>query len=298
MVMCNGVPGLNCGSDDKVVITKICGVNVEAKSSARVRRRLASDSEVYFSLIFKAVADADLRQKDALMGQYLTGSNLETILTDIRTTTVSTTTTTTLGAITAMYYTFVDSLIRGLGLYYADWGKSNTCINDGNQEDYMNDNPSQWMYTNLADCCYRFFSWDVIKCLSSDPTYEDPTSNLYYADWRNSDTCINDGNAPEYMKRASSVWMHSTLVDCCRRYFSWSLNECIVSGGGNAPTQSPVDTTEIGWYVHYPSMSCVKNCEDQDSSCGGSAKKWDYLYSSEVECCQKRLWWLGDKCFK
>lgn len=132
-VVCSQVPGLNCGPYDKVTISTICGRDIDVSSSSSRRRHLSSDNEVNFSLILNAIAESDLRQKDALIGQYLQGSNLNNILTDIRTA-LSSTTTTTLSSITAMYYSFVDSVIRGLGLYYPAWGTSETCFNDGNQD--------------------------------------------------------------------------------------------------------------------------------------------------------------------
>ena len=80
------------------------------------------------------LSDSELRVKDTLIGQYLQGSNLSIILADIRNSIVSSTTAITLQSITAIYYSFVDSFIRNVGLYYPDWGKSETCVNDGNQE--------------------------------------------------------------------------------------------------------------------------------------------------------------------
>jgi len=283
---------LNCGPNDKVTISTICGRDIDVSSSSSRRRHLSSDNEVNFSLILNAIAESDLRQKDALIGQYLQGSNLNNILTDIRTA-LSSTTTTTLSSITAMYYSFVDSVIRGLGLYYPAWGTSETCFNDGNQDDYMNNNPSLWMFTTLEDCCKRYYSWDVVKCLSSDSSFVDPTKDLFYPDWGKTNTCINDGQAPPYMKKASSVWLYTSLEDCCSRYYSWD-KECTKAGGGNVPSASP---KRDGWYAHYQSESCVKSCEGP-SPCAGVAEIWDILYTTKEECCQQRLWWIGKECAK
>jgi hypothetical protein len=75
--------------------------------------------------------------------------------------------------------------------------------------DYMNNNPSLWMFTTLKDCCDRYYSWDVVTCLSSGFSFVDPTRDLFYPDWGKTNTCINDGQAPPYMKKASSDWMYS-----------------------------------------------------------------------------------------
>eukprot|EP00804_Cyclotella_cryptica_P019736 CCRYP_009662-RD/>CCRYP_009662-RD protein AED:0.10 eAED:0.10 QI:0/0.90/0.86/1/0.90/0.86/23/166/2685 len=289
-IMCSRV---NCGSNDKVIVTNICGQDsyVEAARTSLLSRQLASSTEeVYFSFIISAATDSELRAKDKLIGQYLQGSNLDSLMADIQKSIVSSTTAATLRSITAIYYSFVDSFIRGLGLYYPDWGKSETCLNDGNQEDYMDAHPDQWMFASLKDCCNRYFSWDVIGCLGSDPSFVDPTKDLYYPNWGKSNSCINDGKAPAYMKRAPNAWMHASLLDCCKRYYTWEddFDTCIVSGGGSTPTQSP--RTEA-WYVQWETFTCVKSCEGP-SPCGGLGEKWNILHPSEESCRQQHLWWI------
>lgn len=134
------VPDLNCGANDQVLVTKICGQ--EVSTSRRLLsgqdvtgvslRRLSSDSDAYFTLILNAV-ESDLRAQDSLIGQYLQGSNLNSILVAIQNEIVSSTSMQTLSSVTALYYTFVASMIRGLGLFYPNWGISETCVDDGNQ---------------------------------------------------------------------------------------------------------------------------------------------------------------------
>lgn len=111
-----------------MLVTKICGQDMNSSTS----RRLSSDNDIYFTLILNAV-ESDLRTKGSLIGLYLQGSNLNSILVAIQNEIVSYTSTQTLRSITAIYYTFVDSIIRGLGLFYPDWGRSETCVDDGNQ---------------------------------------------------------------------------------------------------------------------------------------------------------------------
>jgi hypothetical protein len=248
--------------------------------------------------------ETDLRQTDTLIGQYMQGSSLTTILTAILYDIASSTTTQTLGSVTGITYTFVnsvidtivDTIIEGLGLYYPDWGKSEACINDGNQPDYMTNFPSQWMYQDIESCCQRYYSYDLIGCLSSEPSYIDPTENLFYPDWiGKTNTCIRDGQAPAYMKKSYTLWMYTSLEDCCSRYYSWKddYNYCITAGGGSIPvTQTPAAE---GWYVNYVALSCVKSCEGP-SPCGGVGHDWDVKYESKEICCANRLWWLGDSC--
>jgi hypothetical protein len=126
--------GINCGDDDTVLVTRICGQDINTEGG--YQRRLTSSNDVFFSLIMNAV-ETDLRQTDTLIGQYMQGSSLTTILTAILDDIASSTTTQTLGSVTGITYTFVnsviDTVIKGLGLYYPNWGKSEACINDGNQ---------------------------------------------------------------------------------------------------------------------------------------------------------------------
>lgn len=76
--------------------------------------------------------------------------------------------------------------------------------------DYMTNFPSQWMYQDIESCCQRYYSYDLIGCLSSEPSYVDPTENLFYPDWiGKTNTCIRDGQAPAYMKKSHTLWMYS-----------------------------------------------------------------------------------------
>ena len=223
-VICSTVPNLSCGIGDKIVINKFCGrnVNIEAHyfSSNRRRYLLSGNDIVEFTLILNAVSEADLRQTDAILNKYFQGSNLANLLAAILNEIVTSTAVPNLQSINAIYYNFVNSFINGLGLYYPAWGVKETCLNDGKQKEYMNQNPEGWLYTTLEACCTRYYSWDVIGCQQvhaeatlvsssgSVPAFLDPTSDLFYPAWGLSDTCVNDGNAPAYMKKQSDLWMY------------------------------------------------------------------------------------------
>ena len=54
-------------------------------------------------------------------------------------------------------------------------------------------------------------------------------------------TCVNDGNYPEYMLYDQSWYLSLTLQDCCQRFYHWKLDECLgddydvyVGSAGNA----------------------------------------------------------------
>jgi hypothetical protein len=116
------------------MISTICGRDIDVGSSSLRRRHLSSENDVDWSLILNVLAESEARQKDTSISQYLQGSNLDRILDDVMTVIVSSTKTDTLSSITTIYYSFVDAVLKGLGLYYPAWGISETCFNDGNQE--------------------------------------------------------------------------------------------------------------------------------------------------------------------
>lgn len=155
----------------------------------------------------------------------------------------------------------------------------------------MNQYPEMWMYDNIEDCCSRYFGYNIIGCRGSDPQFVDPTEKLYYPDWEGTRKCINDGQAPAYMKAAYTAWMLENLTDCCARYYTWQddYEDCVIEGGGTI--------TPNTWYVDYKAMTCVKSCESGESAdCGGVANPWNYRFDSKEECCEKKLWWLVSSC--
>lgn len=136
--ICNYVSGLNCDPGDGVVVTKICDQDVQHEvdysSSSRLRRLSSDNNIVEYTVILIALTEDDVRQKDALLGQYLQGNSLDSIIADILNDITTNGSTQTLSSITAIYYEFINSFIRGLGLYYPAWGGiHSTCLNDGNQ---------------------------------------------------------------------------------------------------------------------------------------------------------------------
>eukprot|EP00956_Cyclotella_meneghiniana_P013390 scaffold19343_cov80-Cyclotella_meneghiniana.AAC.1 len=291
------VSGLKCDPTDRVVVTKICGQDVDHEvdysSSSRLRRLSSDNNIVEFTVILIALTEDDVRQKDALLGQYLQGPSLDSIIADIFNEITTNGSTQTLSSITAIYYEFINSFIRGLGLYYPAWGGSrDTCLNDGNQPDYMNLQPDLWMTESLIDCCLTNAEATIISG-SDSASIADSTANLYYPDWTGTNTCTT-GDAPGYMKRQPEIWMYSTLEDCCKAYYDWDEGDydaCVSIAGGVVPTQVPVD----GWYVKWDSFTCVRNCEGA-SPCGGIRKKWNVLHQTQKICCSEHLWWTGNDC--
>lgn len=70
----------------------------------------------------------------------------------------------------------------------------------------MSNHSQQWLFDTIEDCCNRYYSYDLGTCLKSDPSYVDPTDSLYYPNWE-TDICVNDGEAPAYMRNQNTMWM-------------------------------------------------------------------------------------------
>lgn len=299
--------GLTCAAGDKVVVTRFCGFDYESEaiySSGRRRLQASNDDDIVDFTFLSQNIDYDVLQGiEAVLSAYLSGGNLETFATAVLASIQANNPTPSLNAVTGMVYAALNAFIAGLGLYYPAWGNMETCLSDGNQEPYMNRDYSKWLYEDLEGCCQRYYGWDVVGCklrnaeatlVSGSVVTLDSTEDLYYPDWGKTDTCVQDGEAPPYMKKQAQLWMYSTLIDCCRAYYGWEggYNECMSAGGVDPPTQSPI--TEA-WYVDWQTYKCVESCEGS-SPCGGNHKSWDILHSSKNACCQAHLQWKGNEC--
>ena len=98
-------------------------------------------------------------------------------------------------------------------LYYPNWGKTNSCVNDGLEPAYMEN--SGYLFTNKNDCCASHFAWDVATCMGDDYV---TSKDLYYADWLGDNSCKNDGLVPAYMLSNPTLWLHDTLSSCCKSF--------------------------------------------------------------------------------
>lgn len=166
----------------------------------------------------------------------------------------------------------------------------------------MNAQPELWLASTLDKCCKQYYSWNEAGCKlenaetnlisgSGSASFLDPTADLYYPDWGDTNTCVANGQAPPYMKKQSEIWMYATLEDCCKAYYSWEDDYHACLGGSNTATAAATE----GWYVNWESYTCVKNCEGA-SPCGGIRKKWNILHDTKEKCCSEHLWWSGRDC--
>jgi hypothetical protein len=110
----------------------------------------------------------------------------------------------------------------------------------------------------------------------------DKGTGEFYPDWENdSGTCLEDGNEPEYMVLNRAAWLSKSLIECCKRFYSWDTNSCLnVQGSGL-------------WYADQLNNKCVVDCEDGGGeTCGGLANVYsDRLYADPRSCCESELQW-------
>ena len=55
----------------------------------------------------------------------------------------------------------------GTGVFYTDWeNHSGTCLQDGNEPEYMKDSTT-WLVGSIEECCSRFYpGWNFNKCIN------------------------------------------------------------------------------------------------------------------------------------
>ena len=120
------------------------------------------------------------------------------------------------------------------------------------------------------------------------------TNGDFYPNWADSSsqTCLNDGNVPDYMLANQNYYLFTTLEKCCNKHFSWNINKCL--GTSSSTTASGTNK----WYVDWTDSKCVQDCVGT-SPCGGIVESWEELHSShDEECCEKKLSWLSKRaCF-
>jgi len=116
------------------------------------------------------------------------------------------------------------------------------------------------------------------------------TLGTFYPDWNGgTSTCLNDGNAPLYMKRGG--FTKNSLEECCDFYYSWEKTKCLQLGGAQ--------TSEFAtdkFYVNYYKESCEQDCEEDTAgkNCGGLVPTWKTLFDSAEDCCETKLSWVEE----
>ncbi|KAL7485151.1 hypothetical protein ACHAW6_010776 [Cyclotella cf. meneghiniana] len=169
--------------------------------------------------------------------------------------------------------------------WYVDWTSGDdTCKNDGKAPKYMIQQAELWLFELQEDCCTRFYSYDMARCMGSKAT------GKFFPDWSgDNEGCRLDGGsdrAPSYMLR-SKMWLYDTIDQCCEVHFRYKLMDC--------KGTSPPGTNK--WYVDWPTFKCVQDCSlGSKTDCGGLGGSWDILYDTRQKCCQERVGFNYKNC--
>lgn len=69
----------------------------------------------------------------------------------------------------------------------------------------MIQNPTNFFFSNKADCCNEHYDWSYDDCMGSSSAANSSggSGDKWYADWTSGEyTCKNDGGAPDYSEWA------------------------------------------------------------------------------------------------
>mmetsp|Transcript_10322 Transcript_10322/g.22982 ORF Transcript_10322/g.22982 Transcript_10322/m.22982 type:complete len:597 (-) Transcript_10322:109-1899(-) len=179
-------------------------------------------------------------------------------------------------------------------LWYPDWsGADQGCANDGNEPNYMTNNPSAYMYSELSDCCTKHYNWIYDTCMYGDISSGSGGvgTGLYFPDWLGMDICEldNDGSvAPDYMSSNPNGWMKSTLDDCCMSYYQWNYDVCFGNGG----------TTSAASWLYYPNWSGGTNecLDDGNQPAYMTNYQSMHMHTTLESCCEFNYSWDIDTC--
>ena len=113
--------------------------------------------------------------------------------------------------------------------YYPWWGyeseigsETETCIIDGQEPDYMQDDAGTWMFDTLESCCLSHFWWEVPACTASGG--RQPGKFLLFS------LVKTTGGQPDYMTDVFWIWMFETVESCCNHYFQYDEQNCLKKG--------------------------------------------------------------------
>ena len=134
--LCNKVLGIKCGKGDKVVVTKFCDnhYNVEAEYSPDSWRlqntRDVNYDTVNFPFILQSIKydEVEVEGIESLLSTHLQCATLSSFLVSVLADILASNSSEILQSLTAVYYTAVNAVIDGLGLYYPIWGYMETCL--------------------------------------------------------------------------------------------------------------------------------------------------------------------------
>lgn len=153
------------------------------------------------------------------------------------------------------------------------------------------------LYESPALCCKNTLPWITTshcEAASSHITYSG--TEKWYVDHHNN-RCVQD--CAISMNTTCGGIVHSAYVDmfdtakrCCTERLGWmGIEYCEVESTDTATSAATSSVGSGGWYVNHQALRCVQDCVGT-SPCGGLAKSWDEIFTSDRNCCSAKLWWL------
>ncbi|KAL7509605.1 hypothetical protein ACHAXN_006936 [Cyclotella atomus] len=188
--------------------------------------------------------------------------------------------------------TEIGSAGAGTGNFYPDWeNDSRTCLEDGNEPQYMAQDPAMWLSDSIIECCLRFFPWDTNTCLNVGG------SGLWYVD-STTDKCVTDcaegdGATCGGLTNVFSDRFYSDPKSCCESELQWMFVEF-------CKAESFVSSCYAGTGLYYRGDSagsdfCVRDCDpaNGDKTCGGLVKDTRVvLHDTAEDCCSAEYSWI------
>jgi len=185
--------------------------------------------------------------------------------------------------------------------FYPNWGESETkCLNSTQTAstipDYVLQNPEQWLDNDIEACCEQHYNWAYSDCISfsggSSPSTATGDWYVNHKDKICQRDCLEEGGGS--CGGLAKPWktMYKSAATCCSEQLSWKRSSLCEA---QSNLTAVVGTSE--WYVDWSVEKCAKDCDDSsDASCGGLAKRWDKLYGTSNDCCE-RIWYIErDEC--
>jgi hypothetical protein len=104
-------------------------------------------------------------------------------------------------------------------LFYPDWhsnGINHGCLSDGKQPEYMDVNPSFYLFSSLDKCCSNHYLWNYNSCVGM--LDEQCVKELWYPDWHgDNESCLRNGEEPQYMTENKVSTTHNALTEMLGR---------------------------------------------------------------------------------
>ena len=160
-----------------------------------------------------------------------------------------------------------------------DLHEGNTCVNDGQEELYMQSNPTNYLFSNQEECCNQWY-WYDLSC--SDDTGSSSVSSSQMKFYPDQSTGIC-GQKSEF--ESWELDQYDSIEECCSDKLLYNYANCCAAGGGCQST---------GTIVYVPDWS-TSTCTSKSESSLASYEEHN-AHSSSSECCTLVFGWNYREC--